>query len=363
MKQLKILYAASTASHLRRFHVPYVQWLKQEHDVRLMATEGDGIDFPISFAKSFFSLGNLREILHIRKILKQECFDRVIVHTTLAAFLIRAAMIGMKNRPYVVNVVHGYLFSAKVTGKSEKVLLLCEKLVKKQTDEIVVMNREDLEIATAHRLCLGKISFVNGMGVKLGANAAFDQTLRNSIAPNEELLCTFVGELSKRKNQGFLIRAVSRLRREGLPIHLLLLGEGKERAAFEQEIEAYHAADFVTLAGNREPVTPYLAVTDVYVSAALSEGLPFNVMEAMDAGLPIVATDVKGQNDLLEGTDATLYTVGDEDAFCAAIERLARGARYGATSVCYNNLKQYALDAVFEENRKILMGEENEQSI
>ncbi|MBQ9797525.1 MAG: glycosyltransferase [Clostridia bacterium] len=361
MEKLKILYAASTASHLRRFHQPYIQRLKQKHDVRLMATEGEGIDFPIHFAKSFFSLGNLREILHIRKILKQETFDRVIVHTTLAAFLIRAAMIGMRNRPYVLNVVHGYLFSKPVKGMRAKILLLCEKLVRRQTDAIAVMNREDLELAKQYRLTNGKMTFLFGMGIpSFDAIPAPEPSLRAAYAAEGELLCSFVGELSARKNQIFLVRAFAKLRREGLPVRLLLLGDGSMRETLEQEISNLDAKDFVTLAGNREPILPYLAVTDVYVSASTSEGLPFNVMEAMSCGLPIVASDTKGQNDLLEQTTAILYPLDDEDAFCDAIRMLHASGIRGVGSCSYENLRAYCLSEVFEDNMKVLLEGANE---
>ena len=70
-KAKKILYAASTASHLQNFHEPYIHALRETHNVLTMAN-GDGVDLPIAFDKSFFSLKNLRSIFQIRKILKRE---------------------------------------------------------------------------------------------------------------------------------------------------------------------------------------------------------------------------------------------------------------------------------------------------
>ncbi len=364
-KRRKILYAASTASHLRRFHMPYIERLRKDYDVYLMGSRGEGIDFPIDFAKSFFSLSNLRSIGKIRKILKKERFDRVVVNTTLAAFLIRAAMIGMKKRPFVINVVHGYLFAEKDTGLKAKILLLCEKLLRRQTDVIAVMNQDDLNIVQKHRLCRGDVFFMNGMGIPdVMEIPARDPDLRAAYAPHDDdILCTFVGELSGRKNQNFLIRAVAGLRAAGLPVRLLLLGEGGAREELEKEIVALGLQESVFLAGNREPIAPYLGVTDIYVSASVSEGLPFNVMEAMSFGLPIVMSDTKGQNDLkTTSDDAVLYPLNDTDAFCDALKGVIKRQKFG-TRVCnYPQLQNYRLQSVLDDNMEILLkGEPNEE--
>ena len=114
-KRPKILYAASTQSHLVRFHQPYVDALWESCDVMLMAN-GQDVDFPVGFEKSLFSPANLGAVLRIRRVLKRERFDGVILNTSLAAFLIRAAMIGMRRRPRVLNIVHGYLFADPPRG-------------------------------------------------------------------------------------------------------------------------------------------------------------------------------------------------------------------------------------------------------
>ncbi len=350
-KQLpKILYAASTASHLRRFHMPYIERLRESCEVKLMA-KGEGVDYSIRFEKSMTSPANFKAIREIRRILKAERFDAVILNTMLAAFLIRMAMRGMKKRPRVLNIVHGYLFELPPKGMKQRLMLQCEKLVKKQTDGIAVMNGADLEILARHRLCVGDTRLIRGMGYRpLAELPVRDAELRQAYAPDRgDILLTFVGELSRRKNQIALIRATDALRREGIPIRLLLVGEGDERKALEAEVADRGLADAVFLIGNREPVLPYLAVTDVYVSASRIEGLPFNLMEAMACGLPIVASDVKGQQDLLADHPASLYPLEDETALCAAI-RQAIGGRLGMEAVDYPILGQYRLDAVLEEN-------------
>ncbi len=355
MQTNKILYVASTSSHLKRFHQPYIAELKKNHTVLTMAN-GTDVDFCIPFAKSFFSPANLKCILQIRKILKKECFRSVLLHTTLAAVLVRLAMLGIKDRPYVLNVVHGYLFPKNGSGFKNRFLLFCEKRLWQVTDDIAVMNREDLEIASSHRLCRNKVYMTNGMGIpphaELQSTNIREVRAEWGIA-DTDLLCTFVGELSRRKNQAFLIECIKNLQEQDLPVKLLLLGEGSERDNLTSMITELGLADAVFLAGNREPVTPYLAATDLYVSASISEGLPFNIMEAMDMGLPVLASDVKGQTDLL--SVEMLYPLGDHAVFCKALKAVYESGNFGMGSRTYPKLDAYRLPSVFDANMKILM--------
>ena len=352
-KNKKILYAASTASHLRQFHMPYIEALKKDYDVYSMAT-GEGVDFPVTFAKSYFSFANFRSLFRIRKILKREKFDLLILNTTLTAFWIRAALFGMRKRPYVLNVVHGYLFPLEGGGMKKKILLFCEKLMRKKTDDIAVMNREDLETATRNKLCKGNVYFTYGMGLPDEYATREITSVRETYAPGGEYLCTFVGELSKRKNQLFLIQAVKRLKEMGLPVRLLLAGEGSSREELQAEIAGLELTEEVLLLGQSKEVPSILAATDLYVSASESEGLPFNLMEAMAYGLPILASDVRGQRDLLEEKPEMLYAAGDMDGFCNAAKAVLESDRKGRGSVSYPELERYYLHSVLEDNMKIL---------
>ena len=364
MERQRILYVASTASHLKRFHQPYLAAFAEKNQVFTMAN-GDGVTYPIHFQKRLFSIVNLRNIGKIRKILRQGDFDLVLLNTSLAAALVRAAMLGLRRRPYTRNVVHGYLFSTPVKSLRERVLWLCERLMRRVTDEIVVMNDEDLAIAEKYRFCRGAVRKINGMGIdwSFAAPSCRDCSFRAHLGVGrDELLCLYVGELNRRKHQSLLIRAAKRLHEEGIPIRLLLLGAGGEYVRLVREIEILGAGDYVHLMGNVEPIAPYLSAADLYLSASQSEGLPFNVMEAMLAGLPIVASDVKGQRDLLVGSDACLYPKNDLDALCSAVRTRYAAGRLGVGCVTYKNIEKYRLSAVFARNFAILKGEEKSEN-
>ena len=350
-KRKKILYVASTASHLQRFHEPYLLELRKTCDVCTMAN-GDGVDYPIPFSKKILSLKHFGVIRQIRQICKKEAFDAVILNTSLAAALTRIALRNVKPHPYVMNVVHGYLFSYPPKGFRDHFLLWCERRLYRQTDTIAVMNAHDLGAANAYRLCTGNVTFLKGMGMKPFTIPQPHEALRLRFAAFRDVLLTFVGELSGRKNQIFLIRAVAKLREEGLPVRLLLIGSGDKHAALIREIGKLGLGESVAFAGERENVLPYLAITDIYVSASKSEGLPFNILEAMQCGLPVLASDVRGHQDLLPSDH--LYPLNDLDAFCASLRKMVLKGPLGMQSVKYPHLKKYLLPAVFKQNMKII---------
>ena len=256
-----------------------------------------------------------------------------------------------------MNIAHGYLFDCPPRGRKDRILLLCERTVAGKTDEIAVMNQADLSFLKEKRLCGGKVHFMRGMGYTVRReNAQADAALRRKMAEDGEFLLTFVGELSRRKNQEFLIHCVKRLRDEGLPVRLMLVGEGSERKNLEEQIQALGLEGIVTLTGNREPIAPYLAITDLYVSASRIEGLPFNMMEAMEYGLPIVASDCKGQTDLLADHPDSLYPREDEEAFCRRVMAAVEADLRGCGAVTYPLLADYTLEAVYTENLNLMKG-------
>ena len=79
----------------------------------------------------------------------------------------------------------------------------------------------------------------------------------------------------------------------------------------------------VRLAGERDDVGELLAAADLFVLSSRSEGLPLSILEAMAAGLPVVASDVGGVPELVvDGETGLLVPPGDPHALAAAIDRL-----------------------------------------
>jgi glycosyltransferase involved in cell wall biosynthesis len=103
-----------------------------------------------------------------------------------------------------------------------------------------------------------------------------------------------IGRLSKEKGYIFLIQAFAKIIVEVPEARLLIIGEGPERTALEDTVRALGLTRKVMLPGYRENARRYLSYCRLFVLSSLTEGLPITLLEAMQTGIPVVATAVGG---------------------------------------------------------------------
>ena len=298
----KILYVASTYSHINNFHTPYIDELKKENHVDVLSN-GSESTFNINFKKKIYSLKNVFSIFKIRKILKRNQYDFIVLNTSLAAFLVRCSLFFYRNRPKVINIVHGYLFGEKTNSLKRFFYLKLERIVRKKTDYILTMNKYDFDIAKSKKLSLNEPIMIPGMGV----SRINEDQLENPYDTSKFNLL-FVGELSNRKNQIELINSVKELKESISNIHLTLLGEGNLKNKFLKIINKENLSSYVSLKGYIERPANYYKYCDLYVSSSLQEGLPFNLIHALEFNKNIICSSIKGHIDIASKTNlVTLY--------------------------------------------------------
>ena len=329
--QHKVLFTASTYSHIRHFHLPYLQAFQTRGwEVHVgcggTAEQSEYIDkfLPLPFKKKMHAPDNFRAAAMLRREIAAEEYDLVITHTSLAAFFTRLALMGLKNRPKVINMVHGYLFDDRSSFVKRKLLLSAELLTAPCTDLLLTMNRWDYETALRHHLG-AEVGFVPGIGVDFTRLEQYSPEKRPALRQEEgfaeeDFVLFYAAEFSPRKSQQVLLRAIQQL-----PEHvvLVLAGEGALLEECQTLAKSLGIAHRVRFPGYVRDVGRWYAMADAAVSASRSEGLPFNIMEAMYAGLPVVASCVKGHEDLItDGENGLLYPYGDVAACAQAISRL-----------------------------------------
>ena len=144
--------------------------------------------------------------------------------------------------------------------------------------------------------------------------------------PDDAVIFTCVARLSAQKNVGALLQAFAGVRGGGAT-RLLLCGDGEERRPLELEARRLGLGERVRFLGSRTDVPEVLGASDVFVLPSLYEGHPLSVMEAMAAGLPVIATAVGGVPEVVRaGETGLLVQPGGVAALAAAMERLAGDA-------------------------------------
>lgn len=149
------------------------------------------------------------------------------------------------------------------------------------------------------------------------------------IAPDEFVIVA-AGRMSSEKGHIHLLAAFERLRQTIAKAHLILVGDGPERARLELA-----AGTGVVFTGQVADARPYFAVSDVLVLPSLTEGSPNVLLEAMAVDLPVVATKVGGIPEIVENeVSALLVEPRDPEALARAIERLWSEPGLRASLVC-----------------------------
>lgn len=147
------------------------------------------------------------------------------------------------------------------------------------------------------------------------------QTLKKTH--HESLQILFVGRLVRQKGIDYLLNALALL--DDVPYHLTLVGDGSARPALEQQAEQLGLVDSVTFTGwlPRNEVHEYYDQADIFTMPSHREGMSNAVLEAMAVGLPIVATAVSGNKELVKsGENGMLVPPADAAALAEALKIL-----------------------------------------
>ena len=143
---------------------------------------------------------------------------------------------------------------------------------------------------------------------------------RLGLRTGEPVLAT-VARLTEQKGHAVMVEAVARLVATRPDLRVLVAGDGPMRAALDERIEARGLAASIAMLGRTDRVGDVLAAADLFVLPSFFEGLPLAVLEAMAAGLPVVATRIGGSEDaVVDGVTGWLVPPGDPVALADAID-------------------------------------------
>jgi glycosyltransferase involved in cell wall biosynthesis len=274
--------------------------------------------------------GMLRAARALRRVVAEERYDLVHVHTPIAAFVARLALRRRRRgeRPAVIYTAHGFHFHSHGNPLKNLFYVACERLAGRWTDFLVVINRDDEAAARRHALVPpDRIRYMPGIGIATGeyspeaVHPRQVAALRAELAmrPSDRLLLV-VAEFNPGKRNRDALDALARL--DGDDVHLAFAGSGPLLAECRARATSLGVADRVHFLGFRKDVPVLLAAADAVMLLSEREGLPRSVMEALCFEKPVIGTDVRGMRDLLSDDCGILVPVGDLAAIVAAINRI-----------------------------------------
>lgn len=368
----KVLLTATVQSHIAQFHRPLAKML-HEHgcEVHVAArnnlAEKNGLKldfadqvFDVPFARSPFSLQNVKAFLQIQKIIDTGHYDFVHTNTPAAGVFTRlAAAHARKNGTCVIYTAHGFHFYKGAPKQNWLLYYPVEKILAGFTDKLITITQEDYALAS--KKFPTRVYHIHGVGANssrfyaLTAQEKANARKELQIADDAKVIMN-VGELLPNKNQKTAILAMKTICKKYPAAQLLVAGNGPELENLTRLVQQEGLQSHVRFLGYTLALNAYNNIADCTVACSFREGLPMNVIEAMLCGNAVVASNNRGHRELVEdGVTGFLVEPTDVQAFADRIIQVldapavyARAARERAQAFTDQN--------VYKELQKIYFG-------
>lgn len=257
----------------------------------------------IDFVRSPFNLSEWKVYRQLCSLMKAEQFDLVHCHTPMGGVMARLAAHATGTRP-VIYTAHGFHFFKGASLANWICYYPIERFLSRFTDQQICINHEDFECAR-RRFHAHFTDYIPGAGLafdKLPHMTSEDICLKKKELglPVNARIVLSSGEFIKRKNHKTALRAIAKLIGEFPDLHYVICGHGKLKEDLKQLTKELGLEGHVSFPGYRKDMLEIYPCADVFVFPSYQEGLPMALLEAMASGLPIVCSDVRGCNDLME---------------------------------------------------------------
>ena len=357
----KVLFVATVKVHIKAFHLPYLKWFKEQGYEVHVAAKNDFVNklciipncdkfYDINFARFPFSIANIKAYKQLKKIITENDYDIIHCHTPVAGVLTRLAARNSKDTT-VIYTAHGFHFFKGAPLLNWLIYYPVERFCARFTDKLITINKEDYERAQHFKLRKnGKVYYVSGVGIDIekirNTKVDVQQKKKELGIPENIPIFLSIGELNKNKNHIVVLNALSKLQDKRFVY--LICGRGVLKEHLEEKMKELGLNNNVKLLGYRNDITEILKIADLFIFPSKREGLPVSLIEAMAAGLPAIASNVRGNRDLI--SEENLFEPDDANTLVRLIEKQLNNIENNKhIKVKYKNLEQYSLQNVLKQ--------------
>ena len=334
-----------------------------EENVRLLEKEGIRSVVIPTMGRSVSLLDDMRTLWTLIRIFRRERPAVVHTHTSKAGVLGRIAA-WIAKVPAVVHTPHGHVFYGHFGPFRSWLFLQIERVLSVITHRLIALTEAerqdhlDRSVGKADRF----VVVPSGIDRERFRRARIQGKHQPDWfgCPPDALVVGSVGWLTDIKGHEYLIAAVAKLKQDFPALHLVIIGSGDRHDALLQQAELAGLRDAVHLLGHRDDVEACLAGMDLFVLPSLNEGMGRALIEAMAAGLPVIASRVGGIPAVISNErTGLLVPPGDAGSLAEALRRFldrpewatqlgmaasrSVDSRYGSVSMVH------AIESIFAE--------------
>jgi len=261
-------------------------------------------------------VSDIKSFFEIARVMRRIRPDVVHLNSSKAAALgaLAGRILGVKR---IVFTVHGWPFNEKRNELARVLMYLISWFTAFLSHEVIVVSRSDEAQGRNMRFVAKKVRYIP-IGIEPPEFLSREKA-REILAVESGLIIGTIAELTPNKGLLYAIEAISLLREQGVDASYAVIGEGEERIDLMERARDLRIADRVSLIGFLPDAAQYLKAFDIFVLPSVKEGMPYVLLEAAAAGLPIVATTVINPEVIERYEHIRAVPPGDPEALAAAL--------------------------------------------
>jgi len=261
---------------------------------------------PVSTLRRNISVFDILAFFDILRICQKYQFDIVHTHSSKTGFIgrIAARIVGVKK---IIHTIHGFAFHQFQPKFIQYFYIFMEWISAKFCDKIVFVNNADREYAIKNKLISRKkaVTIFNGIEIPKVQRKKVFREFRDFF------IIGSVSRFSKQKNIINLINIAIKVCKKNRKIKFVFIGDGEQYSICQKLVKEAEMETRILLKGWLLNVIEWLQNFDAFILFSKWEGLPISILEAMSVGLPIIASDIKGNNELVSEENGILVPVND----------------------------------------------------
>lgn len=327
MKKILFLITQSEMGGAQRFLLTFLKHLDRTKFLASVAA-GEGSELPIpvtilpSLKRKISFVSDLKAFYEIRSLLRKEKPDVLFLLSSKAGFL--GSLAGrLEKVPRIIYRIGGFAFHEDIGRLKRWLYFLAEKASKSCKDHLIVNNRKDEESALQMGYRRENVSLIHN-GLEEAFTGFSREIAREALHIQKDVLAVVcIANWYPNKGLMDLLEAVQLLQKKSLPeFRLYLIGDGLEREKLHHFCK-HHQLSQIHFLGKIPDAARYLKAFDLFILPSRKEGMPWSILEAYQAEVPVLATAVGGVPELMtHEQEGFVVPPKDPEALAKALETL-----------------------------------------